>query len=101
MTLSGGDPFCQAKACAELAKAAKEAGRNVWAYTGYTWEALLAGADPENGWMELLKTVDVLVDGPFILKDRTLELKWRGSPNQRLIRVPESLASGTVCLYEG
>ena len=100
ITLSGGDPFCQAKACTLLAKAAKEADLNVWAYTGYTWEALLRGANEENGWRELLETIDVLVDGPFLLKERTLELKWRGSPNQRLIRVPESLSSGAIQLYE-
>ena len=100
ITLSGGDPFCQAKACAELAKAAKEKGLNVWAYTGYTYETLLRGANEENCWRELLDAVDVLVDGPFLLKERTLELKWRGSPNQRLIRVKESMATGKVVLYE-
>ena len=100
ITLSGGDPFYQAKACAALAKAAKDAGMNVWTYTGFTWEELLSGANGENGWMELLSHTDVLVDGRFVLSERTLELPWRGSRNQRVIRVPESLKCGSIIPYE-
>ena len=90
ITLSGGEPFCQCEACAELARAAKDAGLNVWAYSGYTFEELME--KPEA--VELLRHVDVLVDGPFILAQRTLDAKWRGSKNQRLIDVPASLNSG-------
>ena len=100
ITLSGGDPFYQAKACAELARAAKAANMNVWSYTGFTWEELMKGANEENGWMELLEHTDVLVDGRFVLSERTLELPWRGSRNQRLIKVKESLDSGEMILYE-
>lgn len=90
VTLSGGDPFCQPEPCAEIARAAKKMGLNVWAYSGWTYEALLA----LPGAMPLLETVDVLVDGPFVLAQRTLELRFRGSRNQRLIDVPASLAAG-------
>lgn len=89
ITLSGGEPFCQWEACEELAKAAHERGLNVWCYTGYTWRELMNGEAHS-----LLKSIDVLVDGPFIKKLRTLELPWRGSKNQRLIDVPKSLAQG-------
>lgn len=98
LTLSGGDPMCQPEACLELAKGAKAAGLNVWCYTGYTWEALLRENDPAR--MALLQAVDVLVDGPFILAQRSLELKFCGSRNQRLIDVPRSLTAGEVVGWE-
>ncbi len=90
LTLSGGEPFCQPEDCAVLAAAARKAGLNVWAYTGYTYEELLR--KPEV--MPLLELVDVLVDGPFVLEKRSLACKWRGSTNQRLIDVPASLRAG-------
>ena len=97
LTLSGGDPLEQSVPCLALAKAAHEMGLNVWAYTGYTWEQLLKCNDPDQ--MALLKEVDVLVDGPFILAERSLELDYCGSKNQRLIAVPESLRKGGVVLW--
>jgi anaerobic ribonucleoside-triphosphate reductase activating protein len=97
ITLTGGDPLEQSAPCLELAKAAHAAGLNVWAYTGYTWEQLLNRADPDQ--MALLREVDVLVDGPFILGERSLELDYRGSKNQRLIDVPATLRTGEVTLW--
>ncbi|MBQ8200911.1 MAG: anaerobic ribonucleoside-triphosphate reductase activating protein [Clostridia bacterium] len=94
LTLSGGEPFCQPEACLILAKAAKAAHLNVWCYTGYTWEALHAENDPAR--MALLSAIDVLVDGPFILAQRSLELQFCGSRNQRLIDVQKSLAAGEL-----
>lgn len=88
ITLSGGEPFCQSQACAELASAAHAVGLNVWCYSGYTFEQLLHG---RAEWQSLLKQLDVLVDGPFILEKRTLECRFRGSTNQRLIDVQQSL----------
>ena len=98
VTLTGGDPFCQPEACLEVARAAHKLGLNVWAYTGYTWEALLAEANPAR--MALLKEIDVLVDGPFLLAQRSLELKFCGSRNQRLIDVHRSLEVGTPVLWQ-
>lgn len=95
ITLSGGEPFCQPEACAEIARGAHAAGLNVWCYTGYTFEELLAGDDR---WMELLRNVDVLVDGPFLLKQRSLDCHFRGSLNQRILDVPASLAAGSPVL---
>ena len=94
ITLSGGEPFCQAVPCAELARRAHKIGLNVWAYTGYTLEQLMNGFDVHPEWRELLEQVDVLVDGRFELSRRTLECKWRGSSNQRLIDAKASLAAG-------
>jgi anaerobic ribonucleoside-triphosphate reductase activating protein len=94
VTLSGGDPFLQAQVCAELAARIHELGKNVVTYTGYTYEHLLAHADQENGWMTLLEQTDYLVDGPFLLAQKTLLLPFRGSANQRILDVPASLKSG-------
>ncbi|MBQ8536727.1 MAG: anaerobic ribonucleoside-triphosphate reductase activating protein [Clostridia bacterium] len=94
VTLSGGEPFCQPEACLVIAQAAHQAGLNVWAYSGYTYEQLLEKAP------ELLKEVDVLVDGPFILAQRSLELKFKGSRNQRLIDVKRSLNEKAVVLWQ-
>lgn len=93
ITLSGGEPFCQSEACLQLAEAAHAAGLNVWAYSGYTFEELLAG---KAEWKRLLEEVDVLVDGPFLLEKRTLECRFRGSSNQRLIDVQASLKENRV-----
>ena len=97
LTLSGGDPFCQAAECAALARLAHEKGLNVWTYTGYTYERLLEGDLP--GALELLEQTDVLVDGPFLLAEKSYEALFRGSANQRLIDVKQSKAAGHVVLW--
>ncbi|HOA34122.1 MAG: anaerobic ribonucleoside-triphosphate reductase activating protein [Clostridiales bacterium] len=96
VTLSGGEPFCQAKPLAVLAKKAHELGLDVITYTGYTYEELIEGANEENGYIELLKETDILVDGRFILEEKTLELRFRGSRNQRVIDPKASLKEGRV-----
>ena len=96
LTLSGGEPFLQVEPCLALAEAARGMGLNVWAYSGYTFERLMA--DPEK--KRLLIACDVLVDGPFILSQRTLEKRFRGSKNQRLIDVKRSLEHGEAVLKE-
>lgn len=88
VTLSGGEPFAQASACAAIAKGVHDLGLNVWCYTGYTFEQLVDGS-PE--WQELLENIDVLVDGPFVLNKKTLDARFRGSSNQRILDVPASL----------
>ena len=98
ITLSGGDPFLHPVPCLALAEGAHKIGLNVWTYTGYTWEALLEENDTEK--LALLKETDVLVDGPFLLAERSLELRFCGSRNQRLIDVKKSLAEGKVVLWE-
>lgn len=88
VTLSGGEPFSQAAEHAELAKLLRENGYEVAVYSGYTFEQLQNGT-PEQ--QLLLKNIDILVDGPFLLEQRTLDARFRGSKNQRVINVPQSL----------
>lgn len=98
LTLSGGEPFAQAAECAALAALVRQRGKTVWTYTGYTYEQLLKGTDP--AWQALLDRTDVLVDGPFLEKEQSYELHFRGSRNQRLIDVPASRREGRVVLWE-
>lgn len=93
VTFSGGEPFCQAQELAVLGKKVKEMGLNLISYTGYTFEYLYAHRD-ENGIGELLDVLDFLIDGPFVEAQRSLELRFRGSANQRILDVPASLAAG-------
>lgn len=79
ITLSGGEPLLQIEPALELARAAKNLNLNVWLYTGYKFEEIPAAAQ------ELLKFVDVVVDGEYIEELRDLELAFRGSKNQRVI----------------
>ena len=97
LTLSGGEPFLQAAACAELARAAHGLGLNVWVYSGWTFEQLVAWGDPD--WDALLRAADVLVDGPFVQDQKSYELHFRGSRNQRLIDLPASLRAGRAVLW--
>lgn len=83
VTFSGGEPFLQAKEASEAAKKLKAMNKNIWIYTGYTLEELLASNDPYK--LELLRYCDVLVDGPFLEEERDLSLTFRGSRNQRII----------------
>ncbi len=97
LTLSGGEPFEQPLACALLAEAARESRLNVWAYSGYTWEELKDRQDADT--QRLLRSLDVLVDGRFDIHQRSLDLYYCGSRNQRLIDVQRSLRTGEVQLW--
>lgn len=94
VTFSGGDPMEQAGACAELAEYCKTLGLNVWCYTGYTFEELLRKGKFVPDIVRFLQSIDVLVDGKFILEEKSYDVVFRGSKNQRLIDVPNSLKSG-------
>ena len=99
VTFSGGEPFAQAAGFAKLARLLKQKGYEVASYSGYTFEQLLEGNRDQR---ELLETIDVLIDGPFLQDQRSLELSFRGSRNQRIIDVPRSLAAGqAVCITSG
>lgn len=91
VTFSGGDPFEQAEGFAVLAKGIKEIGLNIWCYTGYTIEYILQNINSHEGFYDLLNNIDVLVDGEFIQEKADSSLKYRGSSNQKIINVPESL----------
>jgi len=91
VTFSGGEPFAQAAGFARLAKLLKAAGYEVASYSGYTFEQLLEGTEDQKG---LLASIDILIDGPFLLAEKSLEIAFRGSKNQRILDVPASLAAG-------
>lgn len=94
VTLSGGDPFYQPGAAAIIAQEYKKRGKDVWSYSGFTWEEIMLKGSSEM--LNLLRNCDVLVDGPFIQSQVSFDLPYRGSSNQRLIAVQKSLASGRV-----
>lgn len=100
VTFSGGEPFCQAKPLAELGRKLKAAGLGVMSYSGFTVEQLLEGANDENGWLELLNTIDYLVDGKFVLALKSYECHFRGSTNQRIIDVSKTLKENHVVTCE-
>ena len=99
ITLSGGEPAEQAAPCAELAHRAHQKGLNVWTYSGSTLEKLTERAKNDPGLQRLLNETDVLVDGPFILAQRSLELDFCGSKNQRLIDMNATRREGRIVLW--
>ena len=91
VTFSGGEPFAQAAAFAKLALLLKEKGYEVASYSGFTFEELLNGSDDQK---KLLSSIDILIDGRFVLAQKSLEIAFRGSRNQRILDVKKSLAEG-------
>lgn len=94
VTLSGGDPFEQAENFSVLAKEVHGLGLDVVTYTGYTFEQLYKGMEKNEGWRHLLSETDILIDGKFVLSKKSLDCKFRGSTNQRVIDAKKSLAAG-------
>lgn len=86
VTLTGGDPVYQAADIIPFCRELKRRGRNVWLYTGFRYEELMAGKASK----ELLDYIDVVVDGPFVESLRDTSLLFRGSSNQRLVDVRRS-----------
>ncbi|MEG0021496.1 MAG: anaerobic ribonucleoside-triphosphate reductase activating protein [Bacilli bacterium] len=100
ITLSGGDPFMQSSSVKEIASYVKSLGKDVWAYTGFEFKELIEMSKKNEDIMELLKNVDVLVDGKFRLEELSLDLYYRGSRNQKIIDVQKSLKSNEVILID-
>lgn len=98
ITLSGGDPMFQTnvKEVIALVKELKEKfpNKDIWMYTGYTFEELQRDVDRKK----ILPYIDVIIDGKFILEQRDITLAFRGSPNQRIIDVPSTLKANHVVL---
>lgn len=85
ITLSGGEPFCQAAECAELAREVKALGQDVVVYSGYTYEQIKDMGAHNSQIQALLSLTDILIDGPYLEEQRDLNLPFRGSANQRII----------------
>ncbi|MGM9525056.1 MAG: anaerobic ribonucleoside-triphosphate reductase activating protein [Peptococcaceae bacterium] len=95
ITFSGGDPLHPDNR-AEVAKLIAEIRANypqktIWLYTGFVWDAIKD--------LPFIKEIDVLVDGPFLIDKRDVKLHWRGSSNQRVINVKETLRLGQMVLW--
>lgn len=96
LSLLGGEPFLNTGPCLSVTRRLRTelgASKDIWAWTGYTFEQLVHGSDDKRA---LLEQVDVLVDGPYRREERDHTLAFRGSRNQRLVDVPASLAAGRV-----
>ena len=99
ITFSGGEPFCQPEPLTELAMLVHGEGKDVTIFTGFTYEQLLEKNDPAVN--ALMDQCDLLIDGPFVLEQRNLELRFRGSENQRLIDMRKAREQGQVVLLPG
>lgn len=100
VTFSGGEPMCQPEAFTVLAEELKKRNLNIMIYTGYTYEELLKLAETRPAVGKLLELADYLVDGRFILAQRDLTLPFRGSTNQRILDMKQTLAAGKPVLAE-
>lgn len=92
VTFTGGDPLYSVGPLTVLAQKLKKHGLNIWCYTGFTYEAILAS----ERLCAILPHIDVLVDGPYIAEKKSKSTLFRGSANQRLIDVRRSLAEEAV-----
>lgn len=99
VTFSGGEPFCQPAPLAKLAKMLHQKGFNIITYTGYTLEQLLSMQNPDI--KDLLLQTDILIDGKFELAQKDLSLSFRGSKNQRILDVKQSLTLGEPIWADG
>lgn len=92
VTLSGGDPLFNPDALIPLLEALKNNRRNIWIYTGFSWEEIVASPYLLNA----VRLADTVVDGPFIMDLRDPDLPFRGSSNQRIIDIQSSLSRGVI-----
>lgn len=94
VTLTGGDPLYQHEEVKSLVDSVADTGHTVWIYTGFTWEEIVA----RPGLLDAVRNAEVVVDSPFVAELRDTDLHFRGSSNQRLVKVAESIASRSVIL---
>ena len=100
VTFSGGEPFCQPEPLTQIAREVHKMKKNIVCYSGYTFEELIKVSNTKPEILDLLKEVDILIDGKFILEQKSLMLKFRGSKNQRIIDVKKSLEDETIAIIE-
>ncbi|UPQ84979.1 anaerobic ribonucleoside-triphosphate reductase activating protein [Ignavigranum ruoffiae] len=100
LTLLGGEPMLNTGILLQLCQKLRQrfgGDKDIWAWTGYTWEELMKES-PDK--LALLDYIDVLVDGRYEHGLRDLRLRFRGSANQRIINVKESLKRNQVILWQ-
>lgn len=95
-SILGGEPLDQDERMLELIKKIKECypDKTIWMWTGHTYE------DLTDEQMEIVKLIDVLVDGPFIISQRCPSKRFRGSMNQRIIDIKKTLESGIITIHD-
>lgn len=106
LSVLGGEPFEpeNQKPLLDFIKEFKKAlpNKNIWCYSGFTFEEI-TGKTPSRAFTEnsaeLLKNIDILVDGRFIKEQKNISLKFRGSENQRIIDVQKTLKENKICIY--
>ena len=98
LTLSGGDHMYSSSEITPFIRALRQANKNVtvWIYSGFTYKEILENSE----MLELLSECDVLVDGRFVLEQRDMTLSYKGSRNQRIIDVQQSLQCENIVLWE-
>ena len=97
LTLLGGEPFQNVEGLVPLLKEIrKSTDKDIWIFSGDTFETIKA----DEKKFQLLKLCDVLVDGPFVNELKDLRLKFRGSSNQRVIKIKDSIEEDKVVLWE-
>ncbi|WP_438835778.1 anaerobic ribonucleoside-triphosphate reductase activating protein [Streptococcus pluranimalium] len=99
LTLLGGEPFLNTGILIPLLKRIKSElpNKDIWSWTGYTWEEMMLETDDK---LEMLKMIDILVDGRYDRMKRNLMLQFRGSSNQRIIDVQRSLEYNKLIIWE-
>lgn len=105
LTILGGEPLEPENALVVLSlinNVRSRYGNNktIWLYTGYTYEEIMRGDISTALWVLIMDNIDILVDGPFIEAQKDVSLKFRGSSNQRIINMPETLRTGKIVLAE-
>ena len=95
LVLSGGDPMCSAREILELLPKIHIPKNNIWCYSGFTFEQIQKNKDMSA----LLDRCSCLIDGKFDINKRDVSLRFRGSSNQRIIDVKQSLKENKIVLY--
>lgn len=100
VTFSGGEPFLQAAPLAQLGRQIRALGLGIVTYSGYRFEELLALSARDKAIKDLLSVTEILVDGKYLAAQRDISLPFRGSKNQRLIDVPQSIKTGQAVEWD-
>ena len=100
LTLLGGEPFLNTEVCLRIVDQVHATfgdTKDIWSWSGYTFEELLLETEDK---LELLSKIDILVDGRFELSKKNLNLQFRGSSNQRIIDVKQSLVAKQAIVWD-